>query len=232
MRERYLHNLAELEAQLREMGGLVERAVREATWALERNEVGFAQRVIASDDLIDSTRYEVENAALNLIARQQPLAGDLRIINTVIGVATELERIGDYAEGIAKLVVRNSTLPPASFPPQLHPMATQAQVMLNTSLQALFNREPNAADRFHLEDRAMDALYHELSVGTLARMREEPPAIERLVYYLQIAHNYERIADRTVNIAERTTYIVTGVLNTKEPLNAEPQGSRAAEDMK
>lgn len=215
MRERYKHNLAELEAQLREMGGMVERAVREATWALERTEVGFAHHVIANDDLIDSTRYEVENAALNLIARQQPLARDLRIINTVIGVATELERIGDYAEGIAKLVLRNSTLPPALVPPQLHPMATQAQVMLNSSLQALLEREATAADRFHTEDRAMDALYHELSVGILARMREEPNAIERLVYYLQIAHNYERIADRTVNIAERTTYIVTGVLNTK-----------------
>lgn len=215
MREHYYHSLAELEGQLREMGQLVERAVREAAWALERSETGFARQIVANDTAIDELRYTIETAALNLIARQQPLARDLRTINTMIGTATELERIGDYAEGIARLVLRIDHLAPAEPPPQLPSMAAIAQHMLRDAMAAFVMRDAQAGPRFQLADNEIDDLYSDLSAWVLNRMREQPAAIERMIAYLQTAHNFERIADRTVNIAERTTFIATGVLDAK-----------------
>jgi phosphate transport system protein len=133
----------------------------------------------------------------------------------MIGTATELERIGDYAEGIARLVLRSAHLAPAEPPPQLPSMAAIAQHMLREAMEAFVLRDAQAGPRFQIADNEIDDLYSDLSAWVLARMRERPPAIERLIAYLQTAHNFERIADRTVNIAERTTFIATGVLDAK-----------------
>jgi phosphate transport system protein len=215
MRERYLHALAELEAQIREMGALVERAVHNAIWALEHNEPAFAHDIIAKDRAIDARRYAIETAALQVIARQQPLAGDLRVVSAILDLASELERIGDYAEGIAEIFLRCETLLPLALPAQISKMAGNAEAMLHDALEALHQRDPEAAVRLETADTTVDVLYIEVTAWAMQSMREAPQTLERAMYYLWIAHNLERIADRTVNIGERTTFIATGTLGTK-----------------
>jgi len=210
MRERYLHALAELEEQIRAMGSLVERAVHNAIWSLEHNEAGFAHDIIAKDQVIDECRYAIETAALDVIARQQPLARDLRVVSAILNLASELERIGDYAEGIAEIFLRCAALPPLALPAQIPAMALHAEAMLRDALDALHRRDPEAAARLEAADNTVDVLYIEVTAWAMQSMREAPQTLERAMYYLWIAHNLERIADRTVNIGERTSFIATG----------------------
>ena len=215
MRERYLHALAELEAQIRDMGGLVKRAVHNAIWALEHNAPAFAHEIIAKDRAIDERRYAIETAALDVIARQQPLARDLRTVSAILDLASELERIGDYAEGIAKILLRCAAQPALALPAPIPAMAAHAEAMLHDALEALHNRDPEAAVRLERADTSVDVLYIEVTAWAMQSMRKSPQTLERAMYYLWIAHNLERIADRTVNIGERTTFIATGTLESK-----------------
>ncbi|MBA3469160.1 MAG: phosphate signaling complex protein PhoU [Herpetosiphonaceae bacterium] len=215
MRERYLHALAELEGQIRDMGALVKRAVHNAIWSLEHNQPAFAHEIIAKDREIDMRRYAIETAALHVIARQQPLAGDLRVVSAILDLASELERIGDYAEGIAEIFLRCARQPPLALPPPISTMARHAEAMLNDALESLHNRDPEAATRLEAADTAVDVLYIEVTAWAMQSMRESPQTLERAMYYLWIAHNLERIADRTVNIGERTSFIATGVVAGK-----------------
>lgn len=214
MRERYRYALAELDEQMREMGMLVERAVREAIWSLEHHSLAFARQVIAHDSAIDERRYAIETAALTVIARQQPLAGDLRVVSAILGLSSELERIGDYAEGIAEIMLRCEALLPLALPPQISAMARHAQAMLRDALDALHKRDAQAASRLESADTVVDVLYIEVTAWAMQSMREDAATLERAMYYLWIAHNLERIADRTVNIGERTTFIATGAFDT------------------
>lgn len=217
MREHFFHDLAQLEAQIRDMGDVVCRSVRDALWALERNEPAFAQQVIVNDNDIDDRRYEIETAVLQVIARQQPLARDLRVVSSFLELASEIERIGDYAEGIAELAIRCATLAPLAMPPFINQMAECAQTMLRDALDALHSRDPQAANRLETADDQVDAIYREMLAWSFETMRTQPEHVERTTYYIWIAHNLERIADRTINIGERTAFIATGInRGTKE----------------
>lgn len=213
MREHFLHALAELEGQIRDMGNRVSLAVRDALWSLERNEPIFARQIIANDNVIDELRYQIETNALSVITRQQPMARDLRVVSMFLELASELERIGDYAEGIAELVIRCIELPALDQPAQIKTMALKAQAMLRDALDALHERDPQAAERLEHSDDEIDGLYREVLAWTFATMRSQPDYVERAMYYLWIAHNLERIADRTINIGERTSFIATGIID-------------------
>lgn len=222
IRGHYLHDLAELERQIYELGSEVKTAVSRAMWSLEHHAPAFAMQVIDHDNVIDDLRYAIEQAAFSLIARQQPLARDLRAISAITGLASELERIGDYAEGIAAIVVRSVQLPALEPPAMLSQMAEKAQAMLDDALLALQHRDASAAERLENADSVVDALYQEVHRWSLRLMHDEPQHIERAMYYVWAAHNLERIADRTVNIGERTVFIATGILSAAHPPSPQP----------
>ena len=217
IRGHYQHNFAELERRLLALGEMVDRAIVQAVWALMHRDIGGARRVIANDTAIDEQRYEIEEQALRLIARQQPLAGDLRAISSWIGLASELERIGDYAEGLAAIVVRTADLPALESPPLLKEMAAEARAMLRTAIDAVVARDVSAAERMERADDRVDEMYSRVLRELLEVMRDHPERSESATYLLWAAHNLERIADRTVNIAERAVFIATGTLAPVRP---------------
>lgn len=212
IRGRYEHDIAVLQRRFLALGDLVDRAIGNAVWALVHHDVSGARRVIANDTVVDEQRYTLEEEALLLIARQQPLARDLRVISTWMGLASELERIGDYAEGIAAVAVRTAGLPVLEPSPLLNQMANEARVMLRNAIHAIVVRDATAAERMERADDHIDELYTLVLRDLLTIMREHPDLSETATYLLWAAHNLERIADRTVNIAERAAFIATGTL--------------------
>ncbi len=206
-------HLGLLRDQLLQLGGLVEKAVVAAMDALERRDIEASQRVVDEDDIIDEMRVDLEERCVDLIATQQPLAGDLRTLITVLHVAVELERIGDYAEGIGKISVMMGDEPPLKPLVDLPLMAERSMSMLRRSLDALMNRDVVAATEVCNDDDEVDELYDRVYHDLLDYMVKDPKTIRRATYLLWVAHDLERVADRTTNIAERVIYLVTGSLS-------------------
>jgi phosphate transport system protein len=179
--------------------------------ALEQEDVEAARRVAADDRWIDQAQYALEEHAVAIIATQQPVASDLRLLIAAIEAASELERIGDYAKGIAKIVVRDVGQPFVDIPIALTRMAEQALAMLDTALDAFFRQDATAARQLEAADNRVDELMQAVQTELLAGMQRDPTATYRAVDLLIVAHNFERIADRTTNIAERIIYMVSGV---------------------
>lgn len=215
IRERYQHDLAELQQRLLELGDLVDKTIVRALWVLNHKDIDAARRLIDDDTTIDDIRYAIEDQALGLIARQQPLARDLRIITALSDLASELERIGDYAEGIAEIVIRNPTSTTLAPPYQLDKMANAARDMLRQSMRAVAERDAEAGERLQRADDHVDTLYQQIFQEMLIAMREDPDQSEAATYFIWAAHNLERIADRTVNIGERAAFIATGTLTPR-----------------
>jgi len=206
--DRQLHSLQD-ETLL--LGNMVEKAIELSVDALTRLDADLARRIIEDDKRINAQRYQLEESAVRLIAMQQPLAGDLRLIASVIHIATDLERMGDYAAGIAKIVVMHGDLPPVKPLIDIPRMAELSCSMLRRSLDAFVRRDVDAARSLIGEDDAVDALYDQVYRELLTFMIEDPKLIQRATWLLWAAHNVERIADRTTNICERVIYMVTGV---------------------
>jgi phosphate transport system protein len=166
--------------------------------------------VIADDMAINRKRFEVEEACLRLIATQQPMAIDLRTIISVLNVITELERIGDHAEGIAKIVLMIGDEPPLKPLIDIPRMADKTADMLHRSLDAFVNRDDKSAAQICEEDDEVDQLYNQVFRELIGYMVEDPKTITRATRLLWVAHNLERSADRVTNICERVVFLVTG----------------------
>jgi phosphate transport system protein len=228
-REHYDALLRQLDDEILQMGELVADTIGRCVDVLENRDVDMAQRLIAADSRIDENRYDVENRVLVLIATQQPMAGDLRLVAAVLTIATELERIGDYCEGIAALTLRMASEPTASrFQTtegslnEIRAMAVITQQLLLQSLEALRNRDVEAAGEVWMQDERVDALYEEVFRELLAEMGADKSTIRRGTYMLWVAHNFERMADRVTNIAERVAFVVTGdVAEFRDKLRAQ-----------
>ncbi len=209
-REHYVQQLRSLQDDLLRLAGLAEAAVGRAVTALQNQDVEEARRIIAEDDIIDRQQYALEDRALLLIARQAPMAADLRMISAVISIASELERIGDYAEGIAKITIRGANEPLLTSLGNLPRMAEQALRMLREALDAFVSRDVAAARRLATDDNEIDSLTSRIQDDLLGHMLRDPRTIERAIHLIFVAHNVERVADRTTNIAERLIFLVTG----------------------
>ncbi len=199
-----------LEDEVVVLGGMVEKSIARALDALTRRDLEASEQVVREDDYIDSKRFEIEEKCIDIIATQQPMAGDLRTVVTILHVIVELERMGDYAEGIARislLMGNEPTLKPLIDIPR---MADKATSMLHRSLDALMNRDTVTALQVCNADDEVDALYDQVYRELLLFMIEDPKVIQRATYLLWVAHDVERIADRATNIAERVVYLVTG----------------------
>ncbi len=206
-----------LQNDLLRMGRQVARAIDRAVQAWREHDRSLAEQVVASDAELNRMRYEVEESCLALIATQQPTAGDLRAILAMDSLAVELERMGDHAEGIAKIVLRMGDEQPIQPPTEIPAMAALCRTMLAESLQTFVARDPKAAHRVGEQDDEMDRLYRELFDQVVASMAKNSVFIERGTYLLWIAHNLERIGDRITNICERVIFMTTGRIGMVYP---------------
>ena len=205
--ERHLHALQD---EVLILGSMVEKAIYRSMEALKNRDLELARQVIADDSEIDRTRYDIEEKCVELIVTQQPVASDLRIIVAVLNIIVDLERIGDHAEGIAKIAVMIGNEPPLKPLIDLPRMAQGTGDMLRRSLDAFINRDAEAARQISKEDDQIDALYDQVFRELLTFMAEDPKTITRATRLIWVAHNLERSADRVTNICERVVFVVTG----------------------
>ncbi len=192
------------------MAGMVEAAIERGVEALKTRNVNLAQQIIEDDLKINRKRYETEDKCLELIATQQPLASDLRTIVSVLHITVDLERMGDHAEGIAKIALMLADEPPLKPYIDIPRMAQVATEMLMGSLEAFKDRDPARARAICDQDDEVDALYEQVYRELLTFMINDPRTIQRATYLIWTAHNLERIADRVTNICERVIYLVEG----------------------
>ena len=207
-------NLKLLQEELLLLGGLVEKAIVDAIEALKTRDIELSHKVVSQDDIIDQKTNQIEEKAIDLIATQQPIAIDLRTLMSVIHISVELERMGDYAEGIGKIGVMMGNDPPVKPLVDIPKMATKSSDMLKRSLDALVKRDPALARQVCEDDDEVDNLYDLIYKDLIALMIDDPTTIQRATYLMWVAHDLERIADRATNIAERVIFLVTGQLVT------------------
>ncbi len=201
-----------LEDEILLLGSMVEQAILDSVEALKQRNLDISRRVYNGDQQINEKRFALENALIVLIATQQPMAHDLRLLAAMLEVITELERIGDYAKGIAKI---NFLLGESSVPiptQELTRMASLGVGMLHKALSAFINEDAEMARSIPEEDDEVDELYNRVYHSLVATMLSDPAAIDHANYLMWAAHNLERTADRVSNICERTVFIATGEL--------------------
>lgn len=209
-RTHYAQQMQDIRSEILMMGSMVAKSIQRAVDALKARDADLARTVIDADKAIDHKHYELEEQALTVIATQQPMAGDLRGLAASLFIVGELERMGDYAEGIAKIALAVSENPPLKPLIDIPRMAGIATEMLHRSLAAYMERDLDACREIWLQDDEVDGLYVQVYRELLTYMLQDPSSIERATQYLWAAHNLERIADRVTNICERTAYVITG----------------------
>ncbi len=211
-REQFQRQIASLQDGVLEMGSMVERAVDRAMQALMDRDVVLAREVISDDREINAIGFHLQNACISLLAQQAPMAGDLRMIVSVTAIMSDLERMGDHAEGIARIVVTMQDEPLVKPLIDMPIMATRANDMLRSAVHAFIEQDVEAAYRVGAADDEVDRLYDQIYADLIQVMISDPTTIEPSTHLLWVAHNLERIADRATNIAERTVYSATGML--------------------
>ena len=194
------------------LGSMVEQATLDAVDALKSRDVEAARRVYAGDDQINEKRFATENACLIAIATQQPMAHDLRSLAAILEVITELERMGDYAKGIARIAIKSAREPLIKPLVDIPRMAEVATDMLHDALEVFITEDADRARSIPKRDDEVDALYNQVYRDVVTLMIADPTIIDRGNTILWAAHNLERMADRVTNICERTIFVVTGKL--------------------
>jgi phosphate transport system protein len=212
-REIFRKELEQLQEKLLYLGLMAENAIKESVEALKRRDLEAAHRLVQGDTLINEKRFAIESDTLILIARQQPVAGDLRILAAVLEIATELERIADYAKGIAKITIKMGKEPFVKPLIDIPRMAEKASDMLHRALKAFVDRDIQLARSIPEDDDEMDALYDQIFRELMTYIIADPRIIERANYLMWVAHNLERTADRVLNICERVIFTVTGEMH-------------------
>lgn len=209
-RETFERELRKLQDDILMLGSMVEQAVRDAVETLKQRDLEAARRIYASDRLVNAKRYQIEQNCLILIATQQPMASDLRMLAAILEINTELERIGDYAKGICRINLLLGTEPLVKPLVDIPRMAELGLSMLHRALSAFVARDAETARAIPLEDDQVDALYNQVYHDLLKIMISDPKVIDRANYLIWAAHNLERLADRVTNICERTVFLATG----------------------
>lgn len=202
--------LKQLEHDVLSLGDMVERAIYRSVEALKGRDLAAARQIIADDLKINEKRHNIEQKCIELIATEQPVANDLRVIIAILNIIVDLERMADHAEGIAKVVLMigyERRLKPLVDIPR---MADKAREMLREALSAFTRRDVEAAKRICAEDDEVDHLHDQVYRELLTFILEDSRTITRATRLLWVAHNLERIADRVTNICERVVFMVTG----------------------
>lgn len=210
IRVNFERSLQKLQDEILIMGSMVENALIESVDVLKRRDMEGSTRLMEWDQKVNEKRFAIENETLTLIATQQPMARDMRVLAAVLEIAGELERIGDYAKGIAKInlmIGEGALIKPLIDIPL---MANKASDMLHRSLDAFVKRDVEVARALAREDDEVDALYNQVYRELITMIMSNPHNIDQATYLLWVAHNLERTADRVVNICERVVFTVTG----------------------
>lgn len=211
-RETLDNKIRELNDAILELGSVVEQAVLGCVEALVGRDLESARTIYNQDKAINEKRYEIERKALITVATQQPMATDLRRLSSIIDIAGELERIGDYAKGIARIALRLGDQPPLKQLVHIPKMAELTADMLHRALGAFVELDEQTGLSIPREDDQIDLLYNMVYQELLELMIEDRENIDRATFHLWVAHNLERAADRVTNICERTIFTITGEL--------------------
>src|SRR5512136_1766887 len=203
-------HLRDVEEDVVSMGDMVAKAIDRSIKALQKRDLTLAHQIIADDAKINEQRFNIEDKCVGLIATQQPMANDLRIIVAVLSIIVELERIGDYAEGIAKIVVMIGDEAPLKPLIDIPRMGDITLEMINTSLKSFVTRDVELAMKAISLDSVVDGLYDQVFRELLTFMMVDPKTTNRATRLIWVAHNLERAADRATNICERVVFTVTG----------------------
>jgi phosphate transport system protein len=204
--------LQKLQDEVLAMGDNVANNITDSVAILKRRDLDGARGLIAADRRINEKRIELEMACFTLLATQQPMAGDLRTIASMLAIVIELERINDYAKGIGRITLMLGSEPLLKPLVDIPIMAEKARSMLGRSLTAFAGRDEALARAIPPDDDEVDDLYNQVFQELMQKVIEDPTGVNQVNYLLWVAHNLERTADRVINICERVVYMVTGEL--------------------
>jgi phosphate transport system protein len=210
VRSNFHRELERLQDEVLVLGSMVEKAILRSIDALRDRDTAAAHVIEAEDVLINRKRFEIEESALLLIATQQPMASDLRRLAAIVHIVTDLERMGDYAAGIAHICIEIGDEPLIKPLIDIPRMADVAASMLRRSLDAFLMRDIAAAEHIAQQDDEVDALYQQVYRELLMLMLANPRVIDQATRLLWVAHNLERVGDRVQNICERVVFVATG----------------------
>jgi phosphate transport system protein len=206
----------EIQDKVLVMGDMVTREISRSIEALKARNLKMAHQIIADDEKIDELRFAIEDRCIELMGMSKLTVADRRIIVAVLSISTELERIGDYAEGIAKIVVMIGDEPPLKPLIDIPRMAELTVEMINKSLKSFVERNVELAKHVVTMDSLVDGLYDQVFRELLTFMMVDPKTINRATRLIWVAHNLERAADRVTNICERVVFTVTGKMEEIE----------------
>ena len=210
IRKTFENEIQQVKDEVLLLGSMVEHAIMASVEVLKKRDIQGAERIIDEDKEINKKRFAIENQLMILIATQQPMAHDLRLLASCMEIISELERMGDYAKGIANINVRMGEEPLLKPFIDIPRMAQIGTSMLHRSLTAFINEDVETAKAIPVEDDEVDALYNQIYRELMMIIIQDPKSIERANWLLWVAHNLERVADRVTNICERTVFIATG----------------------
>jgi phosphate transport system protein len=210
IRQSFHQELAQLEQELIRMGALVEDQLRRAVRSLTDRNITLARQVIEEDDRVDAMEMDIERRCLTLLALQQPLASDLRVVSTALKIITDLERMADHASDIAKVTVRLNQEPLIKPLVDIPEMARIASSMVRLALNAYIHRSIEEAMTMIRLDDDVDHLYARVFRELLDIMRTRPDTVAQGTYLLFVANYIERVADHATNLGEWVIYMVTG----------------------
>jgi phosphate transport system protein len=209
-RNAFIASLNELNDALLKMAVLTEKALADAIDALERDDKELAQKIYDNDDVVDDMEKEIETMCINIIATQQPIAGDLRLVTAVMKMITDLERIADHAADISEVILSMKVKRGDFDLTELIRMAHQAKDMVKDSVKAYVSKNIELATEVCDRDETVDQLFFETVASFRTLMSQKPELIEAATDYMFIAKYFERVGDHTTNIAEWAIYNITG----------------------
>ncbi len=212
LRKTFEAEIQQMKDEIILLGSMVEQNLLNSVKAMKERNIEESQQVIGRDKAINDKRFALEHQVMIIIATQQPMAHDLRLLASLFEVISELERMGDYAKGIGIINVRMGNQPLLKPLVDIPRMAEKGADMLHRALAAFVNEDITAARLIPAEDDDVDALYDQVYRELMTYIMADPKNIERANWLLWVAHNLERFADRVTNICERTIFIVTGEL--------------------
>lgn len=222
-RKTFSQEMQEVKDEVLLLSSMVEQAVMDSAIALKDNNLEGARQVLAKDLLINRKRFEIESSIMVLIATQQPIAHDLRLLASSLDICTELERMGDYAKGIANINIRSEGLSLPYIVKDIYSMAEKAVDMLHRAMTTFADENVTAAEDIMPEDDIIDECYSRLYREAVQCVLDDSRNIERANYVIWAAHNLERLGDRVTNICERVVYIARGERRPWNPVSDEPK---------
>ena len=208
----YEHELGELNRDLKEMAHMVEHAIEQTFVAFEDQDYTLAEDIIKGDRTVNDMERAIESRCLSLILRQQPVAGDLRLVSTALKVVTDLERIGDHASDIAELILRIRAEHAYHIVKHLPTMAAAAGNMVHEAIEAFIGQDLNRAEEIIKKDDEVDTLFNQVKIDVIELLKTSPDQADQGIDLLMVAKYLERIGDHAVNVCEWTQFSKTGAL--------------------